>query len=976
MSIRKASSIFIVHDAVSGRVRFSVGKLARNAKFKRFLELHLNSLPYVSAARASSTTGTVLILFSKEVPVGNLERKIRAILERFESRAQAAVQDACNGWARSTWHNRSVDKIVSMFKTSKESGISDREALRRLRNFGSNAMLNSSKRTGAGILANQFATVPVALLTTSAAISILSGGAFEAAVILSVVVANAAVGYVMEYESEKTLDMLATNGPARAEVIRDGRTETISIKDIVPGDLMVLSPGMTIPADGRLISAEYLFVDESALTGESDFVLKKPGQIAPQMSVLGDRLNMAYRGTLVISGKGVAIVVATGRQTEIGKIQLLVEETHSSPTPLQKQMAQLSKTLVRLSGIAGFGIFTVGLMRGHGLVEMLNMSISLIIAAVPEGLPTIATTTLTQSTQRMRKQNIVVRKLDAIETLGSTEIMCLDKTGTLTLNHLSPVAAFAGMKTYAVENGAIQGGADKDISRLIQCSCLCNETKINGTRNGEHSLEGSPTESALVELAFLADIDVKSLRKRFPLIKTEYRTEKKRYMVTEHAADEGSVVRAVKGTPLQVLDLCDYYLENGRKRLLTAEAKSRIQKANDEFASSALRVLGVAYAEGSTRSKAKDFVFLGLVGLADVPRPGVEKVIRAFHRAGIRTVMITGDQAPTAYAVARRLGLSGREPLAVFDASRIEEFDANHLKRVCNHVHVFARVSPSDKLKIIEALKASGKTVAMAGDGVNDAPALKAADVGIAMGKKGTDVARDVAKIVLLDDNLEILIRAVALGRATHGAIRKSVMYLLTTNLSEILLVAGSVTAGFGEPLNPVQLLWINMISDVFPALALALEPPERDVLRRPPEAHGAPLISKPSFSFVGKESAVMTGIALATYGYAVAKYGRGRQSQGLAFSVLAGEQLMHTFTSRTQRSLLNGGASRLRKNQYVPMAVAAGFGLQALTFLNERIQKLMGTAGLDRADLAVCVAGTIVDFVVNENIKQRSIHA
>ncbi len=959
-----APLVFPIHTAVSGRARYKVDGLKYDQALKQFLESQLKCCGEIAHTSASTITGTLLVYFSSDTSSGHIKNAIAELVFLFRTLPPNSDQLISES---ERWHARTIEDTALRLGTSIEKGLSVRQSDVRFRLHGPNILLEVARRGKAEILGAQFKTLPVALLSASAALSLFTGGLTEAAVILAVVFANAYIGYAMEMSSENTIRSLATIGPTDALVIRGGKPKKIGIEKIVPGDLIILTPGMYVPADARLVHVEDLTVDESTLTGESALIVKKADALDSASIALGDRVNMLYRGTVITGGKGIAIVVATGKQTEIGKIQSLVADTRPSETPLQKQMERLSEQLISLSGLVGGGLLVAGLLRGYKFWEMLNISISLVIAAVPEGLPTVATTTLTQCARRMRKRNVVVRKLDAIETLGSAEIVCLDKTGTLTMNHMTAVAIFSGMQRHSAP---LAPAKIPELSRFLETMSLCNDTEIKTNGKNEPHLNGSSTEVALIELALQSGLDVCALQRAFPLQKTRHRANGRNFMVTEHSMENGSVLEAIKGNPSEVLALCNSHLVNGKEVRLTAAARKKIEDENTRMAGDALRVLGVAYSEQS-RAKKQSTVFLGLVGLADVAREGIADFIAALQRCGIKTVMITGDQAATAYAMARALGISGQEPLEVFDATQLASLTSGDVTKIAEKTHVFARVSPSDKLQIVQALKAGGKTVAMVGDGVNDAPALRGADVGIAMGKKGTDVAREVASVVLLDDRLESLVPAIELGRATNDAIRKSVTYLLTTNLSETLLMSGAVISGLGQPLNPIQLLWINLVSDVFPALALGLEPPESDVLNRAPRRPDESLLSGGDCQRIARESALMTGTTLAAYGYGISRYGLGPHAQAIAFTSLVGSQLLHTLSSRSEKHTIFGGTP-LKRNKYIPLSVGLGFGLQFLAVAHPHVRRVLGIAPLGGVDLLVCAAGAGFNFLFNET--KRSI--
>ncbi|NTV43505.1 MAG: HAD-IC family P-type ATPase, partial [Syntrophobacteraceae bacterium] len=607
-----------------------------------------------------------------------------------------------------------------------------------------------------------------------------------------------------------------------AEVIRDSNAARISAEELVPGDLLVLKPGTSVGADCRLVETSHLTLDESVLTGESMPVMKSPEALTRPDIPLADRVNMVYMGTLVTGGHGIAVVVATGMYTEVGQLQMLVSEAESPETPMERQLTKIGDQLVLISGAACGIVFVVGLLRGYGFLQMFKTAISLAVAAVPEGLPAVATTTLALGIRRMRHHRVLIRKLEAVETLGCVQTICFDKTGTITLNRMSVLRVFTGMKRLHVSDGRFHAGEDavdplscQELSRLIEVVVLCSETEILMDK-GAYVLRGTPTENALVQMAIDCSVDVVWLRTGYPRVKTNYRSENRQFMGTLHEKEDGEAFIALKGSPTEVLAMCDRQIKDGAEVPLTEEDRLQVELENDQMAGNALRVLGVACSIGEGEEKfgaEEGFTWLGLVGMADPVRPGVRDLVARFHTAGIDTVMITGDQSATAYAIGKELDLSSGEQLEILDSTDLASADPELIRALSERVHVFSRVSPAHKLQIVRALQDTGRTVAMTGDGMNDGPALKAADIGIAMGAGGTDIAREVADLILEDDDLETMIIAVRDGRAIYNNIRKSLHFLLATNFSEIIVMLLTVAAGVGSPLNAMQLLWINLLS-------------------------------------------------------------------------------------------------------------------------------------------------------------------
>ncbi|MEW6602420.1 MAG: cation-transporting P-type ATPase, partial [Nitrospirota bacterium] len=630
-------------------------------------------------------------------------------------------------------------------------------------------------------------------------------------------------------------------------------------------------------------------------------------------------------------------------------------------------------------------VFVTGLLRGYGFLQMLKTSISLAIAAVPEGLPTVATTTLALGIRNMRRHNILIRRLEAVETLGSVHTICLDKTGTITLNRMSVVTAFSGMRRFTVSDGQFFASGEPasvylfdELLRLIHIAALCNESEVIG-QGGKYAVNGSPTENALIHIALSSGVDVVRLREKFLLVNIQHRSENRNYMYTLHRAGNHSALVAVKGSPNEVLSMCRWHMKDGRKIPLTDEDRLAIETENERMAGKALRILGMAYFLSDGEPDAflnndidfsDNLVWLGLVGMADPVRGGVKGLIGEFHRAGIETVMITGDQSPTAYAIGKELNLSNGEQLEILDSAHLASIDPEVLKALCERVHVFSRVSPAHKLQIVQALQSAGKIVAMTGDGINDGPALKAADIGIAMGHVGTDVAREVADVVIEDDELATMIIAISQGRTIYNNIRKSVHFLLSTNLSEIMVMFTAIAGGLGQPLSAIQLLWINLMSDIAPGLALALEPPEPDVLSQPPRDPEEPLVKKSDFKRITFESAVISAGTLGAYGYGVMRYGMGQKASAIAFMSLTAGQLLHAISCRSEKHSIFD-REKLPPNRYLNMALGGSFAIQLLAMLIPGLRNLLGLAPIGILDGAVIGSSAALPLLVNEGTKR-----
>ncbi len=768
------------------------------------------------------------------------------------------------------------------------SGLDPDDADARRAKVGPNVLAGIEPRSSVAIVAGQAFTVPNAILGAAAGASALLGDGLEAATIGVVVATNVAVGYFTERRAEGLLHAWADLRVERARVIRGGREVRVPAAHLVPGDVMVLAPGEAVAADARVVAAsDDLAADESTLTGESEPAEKRVDPV-PEGAPLAERDGMVYAGTVIASGDGRAIVTATGEATELGAIRRALVSTGERAAPLEQQLDRLGKRLAGLSALAAGGVVGLGLLRGRPFVEVARSAVALGVAAIPEGIPTAGTTALALASRKLFRRGIVIRKLAAAETLGAVSAVCADKTGTLTLNRMR-VEALAlpadGILEVRWDGGKVtfEGGGPPDaraVRDLARVAALNADVEI-----GEDGAvrRGSGTERALYELAVAAGFPAMRERRRARRVSEERRSAERPFMVTVHEDPEIGLVELVKGAPGPVVELCDLGGDGGPSSALAQ---------NEALASRGLRVLACAWRRA--RDPEHRYVYLGLFGLRDPPRPGVREAILALARAGIRTYMVTGDQQRTAEAIAASLGIDA---------------DA-----------VYSSVTPEAKLHVVRALEAHGHVVAMTGDGVNDGPALKAADVGIAMGERGTDIARAVADVVLAHDDLPAIAEAVAEGRRLYDNVRRAIDYLVATNLSEVLVM---VLGGLGRhgPLAPLQLLWLNMLTDVVPALALAVEPADPHVMERPPRDPEAQLLGGGDYLRLGRASGGMAAAALGAWLLGAARRGHGAEPRAMAFTALATAQILHTFARRA------GGQPGA--NAVLPRALAATAAVQ-----------------------------------------------
>jgi P-type Ca2+ transporter type 2C len=987
-----------IHNTVKGRARYKVKELYRSQSLKEYIERSLTSYSEINYVSANPLTSNILVTYKQEFNADKIASLIEKSISEYQTKGDIFLSEKSAKKLSTTkkeskknianaqeqrvenWHLIEADTVLNIFNTSSTTGLTNQAAAENLNKYGLNVLSETETRSDLSIIIDQFKSLPVALLGVAAGVSAVTGGLIDALVILGVVGLNAAIGYTTESQSERIIHSLKSHQETSTWIIRDGKQIEIPTENVVIGDILILKTGGYVAADARIIQAENLSIDESALTGESIPVTKSTARPKGEDVPLADRTNMAYKGTFVTGGQGLAVVVATGKFTEMGKIQQLVGEATASETPLSRQLDEVGSQLVTIGmGLCGL-VFGMGVLRGYGLLEMLKSSISLAVAAVPEGLPTIATTTLALGIQDMRRHNVLVRSLSAVEALGSVQTICLDKTGTITENRMSVVEVHTDSQHITVSDGKfIANGKDlnpytcDELLKLIHVSVLCNESLINLEQNGEFSIKGSATENALIHMAISAGVDVNQLRQKYSLLQTNLRSENRNIMSTVHGTHDNYKFIAVKGSPAEVAQICKNWMQDGQVVPLTEEDRQALEIENDRMAGKALRVLGVAYthiddAKGGNNYE-QDLTWLGLVGMADPVRKGVKQLMAEFHTAGIDTVMITGDQTPTAYAIAKELELSRKEQLEILDSTNLNNLTPEALTALSDKVDVFARISPSNKLQIVQALQAAGKVVAMTGDGINDAPALKAAQVGVAMGKGGTDVAREVADIVLEDDRLETMIVAVSRGRTIYNNIRKSVHFLLATNMSEIMVMTASTAVGLGEPLNAIQLLWLNLVTDIFPGLSLALEAPEPDVLSQPPRNPDEPIVKNSDFGRIAFEAGTISATTLAAYGYGILKYGISPQASTIAFMSLTSAQLLHTLSCRSEHHSIFS-KEKLPNNSYLNAAILGSFVIQLMAIAIPPLRSLLKITPIDIVDGAVIGGSALLPLLVNESTK------
>lgn len=863
-------------------------------------------------------------------------------------------------------YQQSVDEVVKYSETDLKIGLSAPEVKKRLDKVGLNRLEEKKGRTPWDMFVGQFKNVLVLILLIAALVSFILGEVSDAIVIAIILILNATLGVVQEYKAEKSLAALKKMVAPAALVIRDGRQTRIEAAQLVPGDIVLLESGDRIPADLRLYRVTNLKIQEAVLTGESVPVEKKSELIDKEDVSLGDRNNLAFMGTAVISGRGRGIVVATGMETEMGQIAGMLEEQKQEDTPLQKQLNQVGKKLGLIILIVVGLVVLLGYLRGIPFFEMFLTGISLAVAAVPEGLPAVVTVVLALGVQKMTKKHVIVRRLPAVETLGATTVICSDKTGTLTQNQMTVRKLVLPGKNIEVEGEGyqpigkfyqtgqeIQPQIDPDLSLLLKGAVLCNNAELQKNNDNEQwEIIGDPTEGALVVTAAKAGYDKEKLEEDYPRVNEFPFDSDRKQMSTIHQTNGGNHIIFVKGAPDQVISYCKYYQKNGIIEEMGESIRNKVLSQNRELAQEALRVLAIAYRFvgkenlgeiKEIKDAEKELIFIGLMAMIDPPRKEAIESVKTCLRAGIHPIMITGDYSLTAKAIATEIGIyhSGDRIIAGDD---LEKMSQSELEEAVENTTIFARVSPRHKRRIVRALQKKNQVVAMTGDGVNDAPALKESDIGVAMGIAGTDVTKEAAEMILTDDNFASIVGAVEEGRKIYENIKKFIHYLISCNLGEIIAIAGAILIGLPSPLIPIQILWVNLVTDGLPALALGLDPTEEDIMRRSPRDPNAGIFSgKMGFNifsqgiFIGLITLVAFYLGVSFYSLEIART--------MAFATLAFSQLSQSLNSRSEKySIFKIG---LFSNPHLTLAILISGCLQLLVILIVSLQVIFKTVFL-----------------------------
>lgn len=866
--------------------------------------------------------------------------------------------------------NQSIEKILKEWETSQD-GLNKEEAEIRLERDGRNELKAAKPPTLGQRIFEQLREPMTIILLVAMIVSTILREYSDVVIIACVILINLTVGLVQQGKAERALSALQKMSSPTALVRRDGVVEEIESAELVVGDWVELEAGRIIPADLRLVETADLSVEESALTGESVPVQKDAEAEIKEKAALGDQINMGFMSTIVTYGRGAGVVAATGKQTEIGKISTMIESKEEGLTPLQKRLADLGKILGIGTIIICVLLFGIAYLQKRDMVEMLMTAISLAVAAVPEGLPAVVTIVLAIGVQKMVKENSIVRRLPAVETLGAVSVVCTDKTGTLTQNVMSIRSIYENQKLIPMNEASMEENED-----LIRGMVLCCDASVEG----DHRI-GDPTELALVDMGLLLDIQKSDLDKKFPRVDERPFDSDRKLMTTVHQIEEGFVAYT-KGAVDVLIDRCTSIASEKEQRTLTEDDRSQILSAASQMSKQALRVLALAKREDKEVSE-ESLSFVGLVGMMDPPREEAKPAVERLLKAGVATVMITGDHRDTALAIARELGIAQEEEQCM-TGQEVEEMEAAELEKRVETVRVFARVSPEHKVRIVEAFRASGKIVSMTGDGVNDAPSLKSADIGVAMGITGTDVAKNAADMILTDDNFTTIEKAVEEGRGIYHNIRKTVLFLLSSNLGEVVAMFAAIVLGLPVPLLAVHILWVNLVTDTLPALALGTDGKPKGLMKKPPrdpkaslfaDGGGMNIILYGCLIAMGTLSAfylVTRGVSPSMKFFEVRKMTEIlsnqeylRRAQTLAFSILALSQLMYATTMRDHEVSVFG--SKLYQNRLMVFAILFGIGAQVLVTEVPFFTQAFHTSPLSVQDWGIVIAVSLMPVAVHE---------
>lgn len=874
-----------VHHALPGRTRLRLEPLRGSRDLLAALGRRLAAREGVLSVRDNAISGSLLVEHQTSLAPETVAETVRALWREGLS-APALPDDS----PRKYWHARPAADAIDAL--SYVNGLTSGEARRRLAAYGENRLPDPSPPRAIELLGAQLKSVPIALLGGSALLSLATGGVLDAVLTLGVIGLNAGIGMSTESWTASLVRRLTATTDIDVPVLRDGAETTTSMSRVCQGDWLVLKPGVRIAADARLIAAEGLTIDESVLTGESVPVEKHADAAVDIDAPLAGRHTMAHRGGVVTSGAGLAVVTATGVAAEYGRVRALLDTTRAPAPPMERALDRLG-VRITLACLGASALLSVMLgLRGARPSAIGRSAIALAVSAIPEGLPALAASSKALAARAMSREGVYLRNVNVVEAAANIDVICFDKTGTLTQNSMQAAAAYTPDALWRWDDDA---PLPRALHRIALIAALCNDAEIG--EDGTSS--GSGTERALLRFAERTDISLQRLRKRYPRHAVAPRRADRPFMATEHRSGVNPLI-AVKGAPSHVLELCTRARARNGAVAIDDALRAAIAKQNQILASEGLRVLGFAWGAGSLADgEPHDLEWAGLVGLNDPLRHGAGDTIRQLQGAGLRTIILTGDQAPTARKLAQDLGLATDGVLEVLDATELRELPPDRLAAIARKAEVFARVSPTDKLAIIKALQAEGHVVAMTGDGVNDGPALRTADVGVAMGRSGADVARDVADMVIADDDLRSLVSALARGRAADENLRRAVRFLLATNASEVALLLAEALHGPDALETPAQLFWLNLVTDVFPALGLAMSRPAEGILQRAPRRAEHDIFGRAELSSLAGDALRIAAPAIITHVLATARHGTGARTRGLTFLALGSRQLAHALRLR-----------------------------------------------------------------------------
>ena len=878
------------------------------------------------------------------------------------------------------WHDKSTEEVARRLKTNLKIGLAELEVEKRRLEFGKNKLEEKKKESLFIKFIKQFNDFMIIILIiasiVSAVVSKMQGenDYFDSIIIIAIVILNAIMGLVQEQRAEKSIESLKKMTPEMAKVIRDGKIEEINAEELVPGDIIELEDGKYVPADCRIIESYNLKIEESSLTGETEPVEKTNEILYSKDITLGDLKNMAFMTTVVVHGHGKAIVTETGMDTKIGQIANMIIKEDAPETPIQKKLSEVGKILGVVCLVICAVIFIIGVIKKIDPIEMFMTSVGLAVAAIPEGLPAIVTIMLSIGVTKMAKKNSIIRKLPAVETLGSSSVICSDKTGTLTQNKMTVVKTFTDNERF-----------------LLELGCMCTDCIIQ-EENGIPVATGEATELAIVNKALNENINKVDLYRKMPRVNEIPFDSSIKMMTTIHKLNNSiknnsfyndelsngqvfinervlenkneTIYRAItKGAPDVLIEKCNKIYVNGKIEPITIMQKNKIKNHNIEMANNALRVLGVAYKDTKEKNNfQKDLIFVGLIGMIDPPREGVKEAVNTCKKAGIKTVMITGDHIATAKAIARELGILNDNELAI-TGNELDKIPDSKLEKTIQNYSVFARVTPEHKVRIVKAWQKTGAVVAMTGDGVNDSPALKNADIGIAMGKSGTDVAKNAADMILVDDNFVTIVEAVKQGRNIYDNIKKAIHFLIATNIGEIVTIFMGLLLGLESPLLAIQLLWINLVTDSLPAIALGLEKEEKEIMERKPRSSKESIFSGGLWNKIITEGTMLGSLTLFAFSLGYKMYGV-QVGRTMAFVSLGLLELVHSFNVKTEISIFKSG---LFENKYLIGSFLLGTLLQVVVVIVPYFAKIFDLVPLNQTQWIYTIGISFLPIIIIE---------